>query len=710
MASVLDDNAQELSRALIGAVEADGSDGDGHGDGDGDGDGHGHGDGDGDVSDGDGDDGDGSPDGSCEGSFDLPSSSSSQPRAEAGRQRQRRRQQQQPPLRDGTVPSARINLLSTMVGGGSLSLPLAFSLAGNALLAPLALAVLAAASELCMRFLVDAGNAVSGGGGGEGEGEGDARTRRTRRRGTLPYEGIVGRALGARAGGMASALVGTVCYFATIGYAVLLRDLLEPYADYASSRWFGGDGGGGGPGCGSVPWDRGADNGPFHAAAALCDGGGGGTGGTGPTPARNAAMVLVVLAITPLCLLTSLTALRNVGNLSMAAVLVLGAVVAYRSAQCNLLPDPPPGRIRHSEDWRDYASALPPGAAAGGGWAGGWEDFVTAFPLLVSCFICHYNVPPVHNELSDPTPARVHSWLRSSTLASLAFYLAVGFAGSMYGNCTPDGHVSGNVLLDFDESDRLLLLGRTSLAVTVTLAFPMLVIPPRDILLRALGWEGNERDGDGDGDGSGGDLDDDDDDDDSYGDPFAAVDSDLPPAMSVPLLLDAQGVEPVPSPPLVWNGEEGASPSSPLPSEPSSSPQLAGTLPRAAVAFAIFWSGVAVACSVQSIDVIWGLLGSSLSLLLGFVLPCVSYLALCPADAGLGRGGGGDGEAGSAVDGGGGGSGGSVVDILSRSIGRRLKRAAAGLILAVMVPMMVVCTVSATYHTFFEGDGRNADD
>ena len=423
MASVLDDNAQELSRALIGAAsaassglpeeeaaEADGSDGHGHG----------HGDGDGDVSDGDGDDGDGSPDGSCEGSFDFPSSSSSQPRAEAGRRqrRQRRQQQQPPPLRDGTVPSARINLLSTMVGGGSLSLPLAFSLAGNALLAPLALAVLAAASELCMRFLVDAGNAVSGGGGGEGEGEGDARTRRRRRRGTLSYEGIVGRALGARAGGMASALVGTVCYFATIGYAVLLRDLLEPYADYASSRWFGGDGGGGGPGCGSVPWDGGAggaDNGPFHAAAALCDGGGGGTGGTGPTPARNAAMVLVVLAITPLCLLTSLTALRNVGNLSMAAVLVLGAVVAYRSAQCNLLPDPPPVGSGTPRTGGTTRRPSPPGQRRGGGgrgagrtssppspsWYRASSATTTSRPCTTSCQI---RLPPGCTPGSDRAP------------------------------------------------------------------------------------------------------------------------------------------------------------------------------------------------------------------------------------------------------------------------------------------------------------------
>jgi hypothetical protein len=40
------------------------------------------------------------------------------------------------------------------------------------------------------------------------------------------------------------------------------------------------------------------------------------------------------------------------------------------------------------------------------------------------------------------------------------------------------------------------------------------------------------------------------------------------------------------------------------------------------------WSGAAVASCVSSIDVVWDLLGSSLSILLSYLIPCGCYLAL----------------------------------------------------------------------------------
>lgn len=47
----------------------------------------------------------------------------------------------------GTTSSARFNILSTMVGGGSLSLPLAFQKSGNALLGPVILIAVAVITE-----------------------------------------------------------------------------------------------------------------------------------------------------------------------------------------------------------------------------------------------------------------------------------------------------------------------------------------------------------------------------------------------------------------------------------------------------------------------------------------------------------------------------------------------------------------------------------
>jgi hypothetical protein len=57
-------------------------------------------------------------------------------------------------VRIGTISSARFNILSTMVGGGCLSLPLAFQQSGNALIGPLMLLATGVVTEFCFRNLV----------------------------------------------------------------------------------------------------------------------------------------------------------------------------------------------------------------------------------------------------------------------------------------------------------------------------------------------------------------------------------------------------------------------------------------------------------------------------------------------------------------------------------------------------------------------------
>lgn len=92
------------------------------------------------------------------------------------------------------------------------------------------------------------------------------------------------------------ALVCACCFFATVGYAVLLRDMLEPIVD---------------------------------AMVKPPEGVGG-----GPTLARNSAMLIVVFCISPLTTWKNLTALKDVGAASMASVFTVGLCVAYRSIEC----------------------------------------------------------------------------------------------------------------------------------------------------------------------------------------------------------------------------------------------------------------------------------------------------------------------------------------------------------------------------------------
>ena len=232
--------------------------------------------------------------------------------------------------------------------------------------------------------------------------------------------------------------------------------------------------------------------------------------------------------------------------------------------------------------------------------------------MFVSCYVCHYNIPAVHNELQAPTTQRVHYWLRSTTVSATLFYLVVGIAGSAYGHCTPTGKVQGNVLLDFDEDDPLLLVARMCLACTITLAFPLLVIPARDIILRS--W-------------------------------FDTPASSSRSATVTVTITSSSFEEEAPTPESVLrepllsdtsDAQEGAEASAPpTPTTRAATTAIVAAEPqqhswalRLATAVLVLWTAAAVACCVKSIDVVWDLLGSSLSILLSYLIPCGSFLVI----------------------------------------------------------------------------------
>lgn len=402
--------------------------------------------------------------------------------------------------RKGTISSACFNLLSTMVGGGSLSLPLAFQQSGNGLLGPLILIVTALVTEFAFRVLVAS-----------------APVPNSAQRGEASFESVTKAAFGPTSHVMSTILVCSMCFFGIVGYAVLLRDMLQPISDYI--------------------W---------------------------PDASRmthNFGMLIVVLFVTPLCGLETLTSLEKYGATSMVSVLVLGTCVMIRSFQC----------VAQTGIWKFSF------------WPESSRMVLDAIPLFISCFVCHYNIHPVHNDLQRPSKERVSTWLRWTTWSATSYYMIMGISGSLYAACTPDGTIKGNVLLSFDDSDPLLFVGRMCLALTITLAFPMLTIPARDIVLRSTRkqHEDEER---------------------------HVEDNDL----EEPLLgeQDTEEVE-----------DQVERNSSQVMSPPA-------FLHRLGIAILVFWSGAAVACSVSSIDVVWDLLGSSLSILMSYLIPFGSYLVL----------------------------------------------------------------------------------
>ena len=290
-------------------------------------------------------------------------------------------------LRIGSISSARFNILSTMVGGGCLSLPMAFQQAGNALIGPLLLVLTGGMTEFCFRALVT--NSVR------------LQPPDPARPGRETFESIASAAFGSSGYRWSMLLVVLMCFFGTVGYSVLLRDMLEPLNDVLAPPRI----------LHTVPW-------LYH----------------------NFTMLLVILLVTPFCTLRRLTALKDCGALSMLSLLILGSCIVFRSMQCNwnsaVVVDAGGGggtdNINNNnnnnsiddetgdEPWYTYLRLFPDS----------WHDLLNALPLFISCFVCHYNILPVHNELQNPSPARVSWWLRSTTWFAVLLYMIMGFAGS----------------------------------------------------------------------------------------------------------------------------------------------------------------------------------------------------------------------------------------------------------------------------------------
>jgi amino acid permease len=451
-----------------------------------------------------------------------------------------------------------------MVGGGSLSLPMAFQKSGNLLLGPVIMITVAIITEFCFRIHVRSARLLSP--------VNDNETKK----GKDSFESVAAAAFGNKMYVFGAFLVTAMCFFGTVGYAVLLRDMLQPIT---SAIWKIEE--------------------------------------SGPSLKNNLTMLSVVFLATPLCTLQNLTALERFGAFSMLSVLILGSCIVFRSLQCNL------GYLDSPGNWESFQL-----------WPESWTDVLDAFPLYVSCFVCHYNLLPVHNELQRPSAKRVNWWLRSTTWIATIFYLVMGVAGSAYGHCTAEGKVQGNVLLDFPSNDPLLMVGRMCLAITLTMAFPMLTIPGRDILLRSVSeWWNNRR---------------------------RHQPSDTSGLQSLEeALLENDNQATDEEHQEVLTSETDTSITGP-----------ASVKARLAAAVLVLWSAAAVASFCESIDIVWDLLGSSLSCLLSYLIPCGSFLVIA-----------------SSYD--------DVNDV------NWLSRSAAKLILIVSIPLMIISTINAIFNTFF---------
>ena len=175
------------------------------------------------------------------------------------------------PSRQASLSSSIFSLVSTIIGGGVLSLPYAFSQCGL-LFSFLILALIAVASDFSIYILISASR---------------------RQRSSSSYPNLIRCAFGPRAATLCLVLLFLLVYTAVVAYLILLRDMVAPLVEWLSP----------------VELELSA------RGEQLC-------------------FLVVVACLTPLCLLRSLHGLRYASVLSVATVCALAVVIvskAFRS-------------------------------------------------------------------------------------------------------------------------------------------------------------------------------------------------------------------------------------------------------------------------------------------------------------------------------------------------------------------------------------------
>jgi len=171
-------------------------------------------------------------------------------------------------------------------------------------------------------------------------------------------------------------------------------------------------------------------------------------------------LIMLLLLITPLVLRRDLHALRYNCYVGFFSITVLCFAVAYRAYERNVED---PSLFFH------HAKLFP----------SSWSDGLFAFPLVILNFLCSYNVLSVHGALVNPTSQRVQSVINLSLVSVFILSYVFGVVGYLYAY----DDTRGNILLNFDLTDRVILLGRIGYGVTLLAAIPMVALPCRDALL-----------------------------------------------------------------------------------------------------------------------------------------------------------------------------------------------------------------------------------
>ena len=341
------------------------------------------------------------------------------------------------PLRKSTLIPATFNLVATIIGGGELSLPLAFQKCGI-LLATLLMIVAAIITDLSLWILCLA----------------------ARHSGAQDY-GEVGRmAFGKQMEWFISGLLFVFLLFVIVAYMILVRDIWTPlitklpFLEGAPDDWIL---------CGiCVVLSPFLVQKELHALRYNCYVGFGS---------------LAVLSII-LCLRAWTTQMAHHSASATSSSTEWDSIfVLQQNATTTTIREYDIPTTTTEEDNNHAKMTIL--------WTSTRQfgDMLFSLPIIVLVFLCHFNILPIQAALVEPTPRRVRQVIHGAVGACFGLLYVFGLAGYLsFGQAT-----KGNILLNLADDDRFwVLVGRVGCGITVLFAMPMMVLPCRRNLLELL--------------------------------------------------------------------------------------------------------------------------------------------------------------------------------------------------------------------------------
>ena len=314
----------------------------------------------------------------------------------------------------------------------------------------------------------------------------------------------------------------------------------------------------------------------------------------------------VLILMMPFILKRNLYALRHICYVGFCSVCVIIISMSIRAVQRNLfvydLLDY--SNSTHRPEIKYYSTDP--------------NDVLFAFPICVLSFLCSQNMVEVHSSLVNPSRKRVKKVLRTSIVSTFFLFLSFAFAGYFYSY----SDCKDNIFLNFgeyyttylcdcriyilmrstlifayilDPSDPLIIVGRISMGVTLMFGVPVVLVPCRDAFLSIFDQLNHLKV--------------------SKSKHHVAIDERT--------FLSSKNIYTYSSLMNVNDTEKNVSHSDEKQqhSQHSMFSHIIST-------FFIITSTFLIAVAVPGVAIIWDILGSSMALIIGFILPCACYLKI----------------------------------------------------------------------------------